>query len=268
MNLIEILNKYIELYGKVRSISMILPSLNNGQYIGEGEPINLNDTWLIYNALQEIFNNVGGLVIDYLIGDSPTNKDVERRIKTINLKMFEPSWGKLFEEWSERGDSISIINPETLKNYYSQKDVDTIKYLLESIDAYISLINTNINLSVEQVKGEYLGICQEPQDNTEGLRLPQALDVPEASKYFQRCINEGWLEITPNGAKWKEAGIRLAYVCNRIYKERGYERPQKELVEFFNDLNLKANLTTAEYEPKNTTAKRWRTDIDNKIFFD
>lgn len=157
-----------------------------------------------------------------------------------------------------------IKRTEGMEEVTAQKYIDDYSTLIWEISCAIHDTTKGMKADLNYLFNDEV----EPEDCTEGLRLPEALNVPGASKYFQRCINEGWLEITSNGGNWKLPAIRLAYVCNKIYKERGYERPQKDLVKFFNDINLKANLTTAEIPPKNSTAKRWREEIDKKIFFD
>lgn len=267
MNLTDILNQYLELYHKALNIQACVFIINLGQYTKEGEPISIDEIKMIYQDFTNLYHKIRGLIIDSLIGDSPTKEVVENRIKLISIKLNGLD-NKLFEDWDENENPVSMIDTSILLKYYNQEDADFIKTLLLNIDACISLANKLIQQSVEQVQSEYLSTDTQPQDSTDVLRLPETLNVPGASKYFQRCINEGWLEITPNGASWKKPGIRLAYVCNRIYKERGYQRPQKELMKFFNDFNLKANLTTVEYEPNNIPNKKWRAEIDEIIFFD
>lgn len=154
-------------------------------------------------------------------------------------------------------------------------DEETAKKYIDRYSSIIWEISCALHDTTEGMRGDlnYMfndeGMTADStEDCTEGLRLTGGMDVPEAHKYFQRCIKQGWMSLTPNGAIWHQDGIRLAYICNRIYKERGYQRPQKELMIFFNDINLKANLTTVEYEPKNLSAKKWRAEIDELIFFD
>lgn len=171
--------------------------------------------------------------------------------------------GEVYDYWDGLTEKL-IRHTEGWEEATAQKYVNDYSTLIWEISWIIHDTTRGMKADLNYLFNDEV----EPEDSTEGLRLPEALNVPEASKYFQRCINEGWLEITPNGGNWKLEGIRLAYVCNKIYKERGYQRPQKELVKFFNDFNLKANLTTAEFDPKNSTAKRWREEIDKKIFFD
>lgn len=142
----------------------------------------------------------------------------------------------------------------------------------EEVNLYRSLQDYNLAFWAY----EYLTSCLKKNNVVETSRTNSGLtpewwgqypeiDTPEARKYFKRCEDQGWLTITSTGGEWKLQAVRLGYVCNRIY---AHPRPLTALIKVFNNPNIKAQITQADYEVKTIAAKSWRAEIDSKIFFD
>lgn len=97
------------------------------------------------------------------------------------------------------------------------------------------------------------------------LNLPPQLDTPEARKYFGRCIEQGWMTLTEQGAKWNEPQVRLGYVCINIYRK---PYPYTALESYFNIQKIAGSIAQAENNALTTKVKKWREEIDTKIFFE
>lgn len=95
--------------------------------------------------------------------------------------------------------------------------------------------------------------------------LPSELDTPEANKYFARAVAAGMMQRTDSGGKWKTANARLGYFCNKVFTQ---PRPIAALERYFGVTKLSAAITQADIEPKRADVKKWRAEIDSKIFFD
>ncbi len=269
MNLIDILNQYLELYNRALNFRTCIVILNMNQYNGEGTPINLNEITNLNQDLINLYHNIGKWLTDALIGDEPAKEVVENRIKIIGIKLEFLEDSKLFEEWDENNNRVSIIDTNILMKYYNQDDLSTIKTSLENIDACIRLANIFIKQSIEQVARDYLSIDTEPEDSTEGLRLPVELDTTEARKYFKRAMERGYINTTSTGLEWVAIGGRggkaqLGYFLSKIYP---HPRPINALEKFFDVKKLSADLTNAELDYKRADVVRWRTDIYN-LFLD
>lgn len=108
---------------------------------------------------------------------------------------------------------------------------------------------------------------QQTNDTTEKhpRQLPSELDTPEANKYFARAVAADMMQRTDSGGKWKTAQARLGYFCNRVFPP---PRPIAALERYFGVTKLSAAITQAYVEPKRADVKKWRAEIDRKIFFD
>ncbi len=101
--------------------------------------------------------------------------------------------------------------------------------------------------------------------NAGGINLPSELDTDRAKKYFARAVEVGYMSTTGNAAQWHTAVARLGYLCNKIYPQ---PRPIASLERYFGVTKLSAAITQASYEAKRADVKKWRAEIDSKIFFD
>ena len=99
----------------------------------------------------------------------------------------------------------------------------------------------------------------------DGRRLPSELDTPEANKYFARAEAVGMMERTDMGGKWKSAAARLGYVCCKIFPQ---PRPIAALEKYFGVTKLSASITQAGFDAIRADVKKWRAEIDSKIFYD
>lgn len=97
----------------------------------------------------------------------------------------------------------------------------------------------------------------------EMLILPSELDIPVFRNALLRAEAEGWFERTENGGKWKLGNVRLGYICAKCFNP---PRPYNRLEEFFGVKKLSSSIYQAEEEPKRADVKKWRKEIDLKIF--
>lgn len=102
-----------------------------------------------------------------------------------------------------------------------------------------------------------------PEANT--LYLPSELDTDRAREYFTRAVEVGYMTANGTTAQWLSAVARLGYMCYKIYSQ---PRPIANLEKYFGVTKLSAAITQASYEAKRADVKKWRADIDSKIFFD
>lgn len=176
------------------------------------------------------------------------------------------TWESAVIHYSNRLDAILLQEGEDLLSLQEITGVKLIEYRdLSLLEFYCG----RIGIAEKYISD--LNPTPHPDTSTgtaspEGWRLPIELDTPEARKYLSRCIEEGWLTITSTGGEWKKAAIQLGYVCSKIYPQ---PRPLTALIKFFNNPNLKAQITTAEvYDFKTRKTQQWKTEIDSKIFYD
>ena len=134
-----------------------------------------------------------------------------------------------------------------LKGYRSINDVD---YYIGSLE----LARHHINALPNQT---------EPQQSN--IELPEELNSEKAIKYFSRAVNAGYMDIIGTGYKWKQQQARLGYFCLKAYDA---PRPIAALERCFNVSRLSSPITQASYKAIRADVKKWRADIDDKIFFD
>ena len=76
------------------------------------------------------------------------------------------------------------------------------------------------------------------------------------------------MEKTNNGYKWLFGGsrgqARLGYFCFKVYNQ---PRPINPLEKLFGVKKLSASITNAGIEPIRQDVKKWRQEMDTKIFF-
>lgn len=103
-----------------------------------------------------------------------------------------------------------------------------------------------------------------------GFSLPDEIltNNADAKTYFERALKCGYIKKTPNGFKWQFGGnkgqARLGYFCLKIFN---HPRPISPLEKLFEVRKLSSSITNAEIPPKRDDVKRWRKEIDTKIFF-
>jgi len=144
------------------------------------------------------------------------------------------------------------------------------------------LYNTAIGQAVQNIIGNGEPNDEEHPDNPEAdtlnntlypeadtlndtLYLPSELDTDRARVYFTRAVEVGYMINNGTTAKWLTAVARLGYLCNKIYPQ---PRPIASLEKYFGVTKLSAAITQASYEAKRADVKKWRAEIDSKIFFD
>lgn len=109
------------------------------------------------------------------------------------------------------------------------------------------------------------------------LRLPPELDADRTRKYFARAMEVGWICCTARGYKWTFGGerggkARLAYFIEHVYCPSptdvvGHDRI-KAIEKLFEVARLDRALQQNVDSGKSQAVKRWRSEIDSKIFFD
>ncbi len=92
--------------------------------------------------------------------------------------------------------------------------------------------------------------------------LPSEIDTEQARKYFARAVAAGLMS---EQYKWLASHAKLGYFCCKSFEQ---PRPITALEQFFGLKNLAASITQASYEPKRGDVKKWRAELDRKIFFD
>lgn len=152
---------------------------------------------------------------------------------------------------------LMMIHDYTLTEIWgvSPDDVENCKYYINSVEGVCRNCSTG-----ELLPRPTESALQPPQTG-----LPSELDTPEANKYFARAVAVGMMERTDTGGKWKTAVARLGYVCSKIFPQ---PRPIAALERYFGVTKLSAAITQADIEPKRADVKKWRAEIDSKIFFD
>ena len=96
--------------------------------------------------------------------------------------------------------------------------------------------------------------------------LPKALDKEgDAKKYFDRALENGYLNWSGSNATWEKEPAKLGYFCLKAFDS---PRPITQLELFFGVKNLAASITQASYEPKRADVIAWRAEMDSLIFFD
>lgn len=116
---------------------------------------------------------------------------------------------------------------------------------------------------------------QQPSDcgiSTPGkLQLPPELDTERARKYFARAMEIGWINRTSTGYEWTYGGqrgrlVRLGYFVEKVYcPANSGQLPEKALNRLFGVERI-SSVITQMHSAKRT--QQWKTEIDNKIFYD
>lgn len=98
-------------------------------------------------------------------------------------------------------------------------------------------------------------------------QLPSELDSESTKKYFARAVEAGYMETTATGGKWLKPNTKamLGYFCMKVFDK---PRPLAAIEQYFNERKLSSAITQASYEPSRADVKKWRADMDSKIFFD
>lgn len=96
------------------------------------------------------------------------------------------------------------------------------------------------------------------------ITLPKSLDKGDAKKYYDRALENGYMDWFEGKAAWKEIFAKLGYFCKKAYKQ---PRPINDLEKFFNVRKLSAAISQAG-EAKRADVIAWRAEMDSLIFFD
>lgn len=97
------------------------------------------------------------------------------------------------------------------------------------------------------------------------FNLPKELDTPKCRKYFERAIECGYMECTTTGAKWNGMQVKLGYMCSKTFDK---PRPITSLEKYFGVTKLSASITQSEIPAIRNDVKKWRSEMDEQIFFD
>lgn len=101
--------------------------------------------------------------------------------------------------------------------------------------------------------------------------------TPRAEKYFERAINIGYMQVRGDGYKWnwggtKGAKARLAYFLERLYCPSPTDKFSSEVIRqleiLFDVVRLDRAISQNADTGKSECVKRWKEEIDTKIFFD
>ena len=101
--------------------------------------------------------------------------------------------------------------------------------------------------------------------------------TPRSEKYFERAINKGYMRVSGNGYKWswggaKGAKARLAYFLEKLYCPSPTDKFSSEVIRqleiLFDVVRLDRAISQNADTGKSECVKRWKDEIDTKIFFD
>lgn len=93
-------------------------------------------------------------------------------------------------------------------------------------------------------------------------------ELEGARVFFERAVNNGYMEMTATGGKWLKKQSVLGYFCMKAFEQ---PRPITALEGFFNVRNLAASITQVDIkdnEVKRADVKKWRAKIKEEIFQD
>lgn len=82
--------------------------------------------------------------------------------------------------------------------------------------------------------------------------------------YYERAIKTGRMEQIENRVKWLGSAAQLGYFCFKAYST---PRPISALEKYFGVPKLSASITQASYVAKRADVKKWRTTMDEEIFY-
>lgn len=191
--------------------------MNLNQFTDDSFPFNLDDLMMLHSNLSTLRNQISDCIIDGLVGDGASCDVVENRIRSIHLKTQETSWGKQFGEYNEDGYWESLIVPDRLKKYFSEDEIEKMRFYIDNIDSCVSLINSLITQAIQQVTDQYLQNPDEDESCDPRTDLPSLspeLDKPEVKAVFQRAIEKGLMN---ERFVWLDDKGLLAVFCARIY---------------------------------------------------
>lgn len=200
-----------------------------------------------------------------------------REINNGTIKnVLDIKWSKATHNWS-KGNILYIVNNVTPAIRVMIVDAMIIQYqyelsaftiiggektlgYLKQLKEYLSQYN-NFNI-------EYIKKLEAENKTLKSKLLLKELDTPVADKYFNRALECGYMKQSISGYKWLFGGnkgqARLGYFCYRVFDT---PRPINELEKLFEVSKLSASITNAGFEPKRADVKKWRKEMDDKIFF-
>lgn len=179
------------------------------------------------------------------------------KINRCSLYRFRNSNDEVGRAISKMRRYLMEIHDYTLIEIWgvSHDDVENGKYYINSVEGVCR----------NRTTGELLPRPSEGALQPLRIGLPSELDTPEANKYFARAVGMGMMERTDTGGKWLTAVARLGYVCRRIFPQ---PRPIAALEKYFGVTKLSTAITNAGLEAVRADVKKWRVEIDAKIFYD
>lgn len=208
----------------------------------------------ICNQYAEIAKDLKTNIYPVMIGGRSLMKEIESNLTDANKQGYI---NRLCREISSEADFKKLIKGK----YWSANAVDDLDYYLGVFIKKLYLLCCDYDVKLPDYIMESLYANQSDIKET----LTKELDTEKARKYFNRAVETGYIDRTDIGYKWKQQQARLGYFCLKAYDA---PRPIAALERCFNVSRLSASITQASYCVKRVDVKKWRADIDDKIFFD
>ncbi|GEM_PF-6117613 len=186
-------------------------------------------------------------------------------------------------EWREEAIRVCCMAYEELRPYiadivqlnsaYPHSPDSELWGAIGFIREYETKIRHIVELRRRLKVGEILTPLHEhPGTSSPGkLQLPPELDTERARKYFARAMEIGWINRTSTGYEWTYGGqrgrlVRLGYFVEKVYcPANSGQLPEKALNRLFGVERI-SSVITQMHSAKRT--QQWKTEIDNKIFYD
>lgn len=130
------------------------------------------------------------------------------------------------------------------------------------------LYNTEIGRAVQQAIFERGHLNEQ---TSIANKLPDGLKTDRAIKYLTRAVEVGYIIPTDTGFKWIMGGkrgllARLGYFVEKVYCPTNTEQLPEAAINSLFGVSRICSAITQLYNAKRP--QKWRTEIDNKIFFD
>lgn len=175
-------------------------------------------------------------------------------------------YDELYRPWANSEIITYLTLVDNLMNKSDEWQELSIGHYCNVIPDIVNRLNLLYDDIIEKAPREIIGNYQNSNtSNHEGYNIPSELDTDRARKYFTRAVEVGYMTINGTTAQWRSVVARLGYMCYKIYSQ---PRPIASLEKYFGVTKLSAAITQASYEAKRADVKKWRAEIDSKIFFD
>ncbi len=170
----------------------------------------------------------------------------------------------LFKANAKKFEELSRVYPQEIfinlyENELQQHNIE------RWIEQKFPIANYILQYIYDQIKANIKPNSTQRADTPKEVILYDELDTPEANKYFARAVEAGYMKPTATGGEWLTAVVRLGYVCSKIFQQ---PRPIAALEKYFGVTKLSASITQASIEAVRADVKKWRAEIDTKIFYD